>query len=126
MVVATPKDQQVVRQTIEQVTKDAPPAERQVLQLYPLDVAQRTRFQAVQADLLQRFPGMRVIEDPQTGELAIWAKASQHEKLAELFNSLGATSEATRAAGADLVSDPARVRPRLRSRCSSNSIRRSS
>ena len=76
MVVATPKDQQIVKQTIEQMTKDAPPAERQILQIYPID-------------------GMRVIEDPQTGELAIWAKATQHEKLAELFNSLGATSETT-------------------------------
>ena len=49
----------------------------------------RTRFQAVQADLLLRFPGMRVIEDPESGELAIWAKATQHAKLAELFQTVG-------------------------------------
>ena len=88
MVIATPKDQLLVRTTIEQMLKDAVPVEKPVLRLYALSSAQRARFTVVQADLLQRFPGMRVIEDPETGELAIWARARQHEDLAAVLDEL--------------------------------------
>ena len=45
--------------------------------------------------MLEDLPGMRVIKDPQTGELAVWAKASQHEKLSEVLEQLKATGEST-------------------------------
>ena len=69
--------------------------EEQVLRLYTLTPAQQARFEAVQADVLQDLPGMRVIKDPQTGELAIWAKASQHEKLTDVFEQLKVKGEST-------------------------------
>ena len=93
MVIATPKDQQVVRQTVEQMLKDAVPPEKPVLRLYSLPLPQRSRFTAIQADLMQQFPGMRVIEDPETGELAIWARASHHDQLKEVFERLKASGD---------------------------------
>ncbi len=95
MVMATPKEQQIVKETMQQIMQNAPPVEKQILRLYPLTPTQRTRFEAVQADVLKDLVGMRVIKDPQTGELAIWGKASQHEKLAEVLEQLNATGEGT-------------------------------
>ncbi len=95
MVVATPKDQKIVQETLQQITQNAQPVEKQILRLYTLNPVQRTRFEAVQVDVLKDFPSVRVIKDPQTGELAIWAKASQHEKLAEVLDQLKTTGEGT-------------------------------
>ena len=44
MVIATPKDQQIVQQTIEQITQNGLPIEKQVLRLYPLTSEQRLAF----------------------------------------------------------------------------------
>ncbi len=93
MVIATPKDQQRVRETIEQIAQDAGPAEPRVLRLYTLDALQQSRFEAVEPDLLKDLPGVRVVKDPQTGELAVWAKVSQHEQLATLLDQLKAVGD---------------------------------
>ncbi|MCU0960950.1 MAG: hypothetical protein MUF48_12670, partial [Pirellulaceae bacterium] len=95
MVIATPKDQQVVRDTLEQVLRDAGPIEPPELRFYPLADGADARFRQLQPDLLTQFPGIRIVEDPDTGELAVWAKASQHAKLAQLLESFRSTSPST-------------------------------
>ncbi len=95
LVIATPKDHQRVQQAIDQVVENAAPVEQQVLRLYSLLPIQQTRFEAVQADVLQSLPGMRVIKDPQTGELAVWAKPSQQTKLTEILDQLKVEGQST-------------------------------
>ncbi len=94
MVIATPKDHQRVRQAVDQVLENAGPVEQPILRLYSLLPNQQTRFNAVQADVLATLPGMRVIKDPQTGELAVWAKPAQHEKLAAILDQLKVVGQA--------------------------------
>ncbi len=95
MVVATPRDQQIVRDTMQQIMQNAQPVEKQVLRLYTLTPTQATRFEAVRDDVLKDLPGVRIIQDPQTGELAVWGKASQHEKLAQVFDELKTKGESS-------------------------------
>lgn len=95
-VIATPKDHQLVSETIEKIVKDAVPLEPQVLKPYALDATQKQWFKAVQADLILRFSGMRVIEDPQTGEIAVWARPEQHDELRKVIDAM-----ATQPAGND-------------------------
>ena len=88
MVVAPPKEQLIVQQTIEQLSQNALPAEDQRLEVYQLSTTQLARFTAIQPELLTRLPGIRVVPDAQTGELAIWAKPSQHGELKQLLEQL--------------------------------------
>jgi len=93
MVIATPKDQQKVRETIDQIQAEAGPSEDPVLRLYNLSPTQQTRFEVVREDVLEDLPGVRVIKDPQTGELAVWARTAQHEKFGEVLEQLEVSGE---------------------------------
>ena len=55
--------------------------------------SQQTRFEAIREEVLQDLPGMKIIQDPQTGELAVWAKDTQHEKLSSVLEQLKATGD---------------------------------
>jgi hypothetical protein len=88
MVTAPPREHEVVRQTIDQFTENAPDMEDQQLKLYSLAADDRARFDAIEADVLEDFPGMRVIKNPETNELTVWAQPAQHEEFAKLLDQL--------------------------------------
>lgn len=95
IVVATPEDQSAVRETIDQLLEDGGRLDDSILRLYSLSPAQQTRFEAIEDEVLQDLPGMRVIKDPQTGELAVWARQSEHEKLAGVLDQLKVPGDST-------------------------------
>jgi len=88
MVVATEADFELVQQTVNKMLSTALPAEKNKLEIYPVTPAQRTRFQAILDTVQSELPGMRVITDAEPGELAIWAKPSQHAVLAEVIEKM--------------------------------------
>ena len=88
MVVATAVDHDVINESVKRVVASAVPAEKFSLEIYPVTAAQRTRFQTILDTVQSEMPGMRIITDAEPGELAVWAKKSQHEKLADIIAKL--------------------------------------
>ncbi|TWU09106.1 Bacterial type II/III secretion system short domain protein [Symmachiella macrocystis] len=88
MVVATAADHNVINESVKRVVDSAAPAEKFSLEIYPVTAAQRTRFQTILDTVQSEMPGMRIITDAEPGELAVWAKKSQHEKLADIIAKL--------------------------------------
>ncbi len=88
MVVATAADHDVINESVKRVVDSAAPTEKFSLEIYPVTAAQRTRFQSILDTVQSEMPGMRIITDAEPGELAVWAKQSQHEKLADIIAKL--------------------------------------
>ncbi len=88
MVVADADDHEVIRETVQRVVTSAVPIEKNKLKIYPVTPAQRTRFQSVLDSVQTELPGIRVITDAEPGELAIWAKPTQHAVLADIIEEL--------------------------------------
>lgn len=88
-VVATEKDHQLFKKTLDDHLKDMPAVQKRKLTVYPVTYAQRTRFQTLLPSLMTDFPDIRVVSDG-TGpdELAIWAKPSQHLLLKGIIEEL--------------------------------------
>ncbi|MFO7901534.1 MAG: secretin N-terminal domain-containing protein, partial [Pirellulaceae bacterium] len=95
MVIATPKEHQRVEQTMQQLSESPGLREDQELRVYSLSSTQKTRFEVIKEDVLEDLPGVQVIEDQKTGELAVWAKPAQHEELAKTLEQLKETGETT-------------------------------
>ena len=87
-VVATDEEHTLIASTLEKLQQAVGEAEKNALRIYPVTAAQRTRFQAIAEGLASELPGMQVITDAQPGELAIWAKPSQHAVVAEVLSQL--------------------------------------
>ncbi len=88
LVVASPSDHAVVKEAIEQIEKTLSAGEHNQLVVYPVTPAQRTRFEAVMSTLTTELPGIKVVTDAEPGELAVWAKPSQHKIVAEIIDEL--------------------------------------
>ena len=89
VVVATEKDQASVKSALDDILKHAGPQEKNTLAIYPVTPTQKKRLDAVQADLLTQFPGIKIMPETNPGEIAIWAKPSQHKVLKEMIDGLG-------------------------------------
>lgn len=87
-IVASPSDQAILKAAIEQIEKVAVLDETARLVSYPVTPTQKKRFQAVLSGLSAELPGIQVIADTEPGELAIWAKPSQHAVLADVLEQL--------------------------------------
>jgi len=88
MVVATPADHAVIKETIEQFESQRPEIERRQLKLYPVTAAERKRFQLMLTDLAAEFPAVKVLTDAEPGELAIWARPAEHEVIGQIIERL--------------------------------------
>ena len=90
MVVATPEDQETVKSTVEEFETNTPLEEPSKLVVYTVTSAQRKRFDMLQPTLVAEMPGMQVIGEAEPGELAIWAKPTDHLLLSEIMEQLKA------------------------------------
>lgn len=106
-VLATPSDQSLIKTNLDEIQKELPPAEKRKLVVYRVTSAQRTRFTAVQPSLVTDFPDIKVVPEGEPGELAIWAKPSQHELLKVLIDSLA--TEPTGDEKPELITYPLRA-----------------
>ncbi|NQT12986.1 MAG: hypothetical protein HQ582_09560, partial [Planctomycetes bacterium] len=88
MIVAAPAEHARISKTIDQITKKTFVEGRNQLAIYPVTPSQRTRFEAVMSSLTAQLPGMQVITDAEPGELAVWAKPTQHEVIKEILEEL--------------------------------------
>jgi type II secretory pathway component GspD/PulD (secretin) len=78
-VAATPDDHASVKQAIDQYLNSAPGGDQRKLVLYPVTLAERTRFQSLLTTLATDFPNVKVVTDAEPGELAVWATPAEHE-----------------------------------------------
>ena len=77
-VVATRHDQQVVKETIEQMTKDRPPAEKHVLQAYPFQHGSaKTAFDM----LKQLYPTLKLQLDEKNNSVVVNAPLSEQSRI---------------------------------------------
>ncbi len=86
-VVASDVEHAQVADLLQQLQTELPVEESQ-LQVYPTSPSQRKRFLAILPSLQNELPGIRLIETSVPTELTIWARPAQHQRLAELLNSL--------------------------------------
>ena len=85
---ATPDDHIVVKQAIDQYLNSAPAGDQRKLVLYPVTLAERTRFQSLLATLTTDFPNVKIVTDAEPGELAVWATPAEHEVVAGIVAQL--------------------------------------
>ena len=90
MVVATADDHQMIKGVIEEFEASTPPEEKGKLAVYPVTQAQRRRFEAALQTLTEDLPSVQVLPTSEPGELAIWAKPSEHLQVVELLKQLEA------------------------------------
>ncbi len=90
MVVASAEDHEVIKSTVEEYEATTPLQEPSKLAVYPVTAAQRKRFELLQPTLAEEMPGMKVVGEPAPGELAIWAKPTEHMLLAGIMEQLEA------------------------------------
>jgi len=88
IVVASSKDQETVKSSLERIESTAPGTEPSVLEVYAVTPAQRKRFEAILESITSELPGLRVITDAEPGELSVWAKPAQHAVLAGMLEKL--------------------------------------
>ena len=95
MIIADAGDHEIIREAVKRVVVTSVPTEKNRLEIYPVTPAQRKRFQSILDSVQTELPGIRVITDAEPGELAIWAKPSQHTTLAEMIAKLKRETSAT-------------------------------
>ncbi|MBN2476468.1 MAG: hypothetical protein JXB62_17775 [Pirellulales bacterium] len=88
MVVASPGDHEIIKTTIERIETTLPPEEKNLLMVYPVTSAQKTRFEAVLPELTADMEGIKVIAGGEPGELAVWAKPTQHVVIGQMLDRL--------------------------------------
>jgi len=88
MAVATPADHEVIKSTLEEFEAKTPPEEPGKLAVYPVTPSQRKRFEALLPTLTEELPGAQIIPDGKPGELAVWAKPTQHLVIAEIIQEI--------------------------------------
>ena len=89
-VLASPADQKLIKKTLDELMSGIPAPEKRKVVIYPVTITQRARLNAILPTLTTDFPEVRVINDSEPNEIAIWAKPSQHELLKPLIESLSA------------------------------------
>jgi hypothetical protein len=112
-VVAAPADHETITSILAEFEANTPPVERAMLTVYPATPAQQRRFEMALTQLAADLPSVQMLPNTAPGELAIWAKPSDHARVAELLKRLAsdATADAPpRLAAYTLkVADPATV-----------------
>ncbi|HUT95740.1 MAG TPA: hypothetical protein VMY37_40165, partial [Thermoguttaceae bacterium] len=88
MAVATPADHEVIQSTLKEFEAKTPPEEPGKLAVYPVTPSQRKRFEALLPTLAEDLPGAQIIPDGKPGELAVWAKPTQHLVIAEIIREI--------------------------------------
>ncbi len=87
-VLASPSDHQIIKKIVERIEETAPLEEKNKLVIYPVTPTQRKRFEAVRSELTAELPGIKVVAEDERGELAIWAKPTQHAVIAQIMEEL--------------------------------------
>ncbi|MAT16115.1 MAG: hypothetical protein CMJ46_12700 [Planctomyces sp.] len=88
VVIAKPKQQTQVKANIEKLLAGTESKEDKVLRSYTLTTTQKQRFQALVPTLQQDNPGIQVLPETVQGEISIWARPEQHEKLAGILDQI--------------------------------------
>ncbi|MFH1265838.1 MAG: hypothetical protein ABIK89_08920, partial [Planctomycetota bacterium] len=88
MAVATPADHEIIKSTIEEYEAGTPPDEPNRLIVYSVTARERKRFEALLPTLLQELPGAEIIGEAEPGEMAVWAKPTQHLVIAGIVEEL--------------------------------------
>ena len=86
--VATAAQHAVIEETLRDFDATGERLQKPSVKIYPVSELQRSRFSRLQADLLDAFPGMRVIDAGTAGELVILATADQHQRFQQLLETL--------------------------------------
>ncbi|TVS15427.1 MAG: hypothetical protein EA424_16080, partial [Planctomycetaceae bacterium] len=89
-IVAVPADHDRIQSVIEQFEGSTPPVEQPTLRIYPANKAQQQRLTAVLTQLAAQLPDVQVLPDASQDELAIWAKPTEHARIAEILERMGA------------------------------------
>ncbi len=95
IVVGSATDHEVIARGVEQL-ETAKAEDRSKLVVYPVTPLQKTRFTAILQSLISELPGVIVVPDVRSTELAIWASALNHEAIAGIlkqFEGEGAAAE---------------------------------
>ncbi|QDU81212.1 Putative type II secretion system protein D precursor [Polystyrenella longa] len=88
MVIAKSKDQAKAEANIGKLLAGTEEKAENVLQSYSVTSIQKQRFQALVPTLQLDFPGLQVLPETVPGELAIWARPEQHEKLTGIMEQI--------------------------------------
>ncbi len=90
LVVAAPADHQIVEATLARFAAEeaAAPTAQNKLELYRVSPAERKRLQAVLDSVSSELPGIRIINDAEPGEMAVWAKPDQHALIADVIEKI--------------------------------------
>ncbi|MBN79383.1 MAG: hypothetical protein CMJ70_04520 [Planctomycetaceae bacterium] len=86
--VATAPQHAAILETLRQFDADGNQPTPPQLKIYPVNPLQRERFSRLQSNLLDTWPGMRVIDSETAGELAILATPAQHLQFGKLLETL--------------------------------------
>jgi type II secretory pathway component GspD/PulD (secretin) len=112
-VVASPADHDTVTSIVAEFESNTPPVERAMLTVYPVTATQQRRFETALTQLAADLPSVQMLPNSAPGELAIWAKPSDHARVAEVLKRLATDAAADtppRLAAYTLkVADPATV-----------------
>jgi type II secretory pathway component GspD/PulD (secretin) len=87
-IVAAPEDQAFLKSLLDRYEKIAPPEDKNQLAFYSVTPEQKTRFQAVMTTLATDLPGIKIVADAESSQLAIWAKPEQHAMLRGILEQL--------------------------------------
>ena len=89
-VLAAVDDHIRIKRIIDQFQSGQADEQKSQLTIYPITATERRLFQAVQPSLAAELAGIKIISDADTdpGELAIWARPSQHEIIKQLLDQL--------------------------------------
>lgn len=87
-VIGTEAEQQAVQATVEQVEQATPQETEETLETYRISTRNRAKVTSALTTLADQLPGIRVIPDAASGELAIWAQPEQHATIAKIISQL--------------------------------------
>ncbi|MCH5373890.1 MAG: hypothetical protein JJ992_07940, partial [Planctomycetes bacterium] len=87
-VVATPADHETIERVVQEFEANTPPIEHGTLVIYPVTAAQQRRFESALAKLSEELPSVQVLPDSEVGEMAVWAKPTEHVRVAALLKQL--------------------------------------
>ncbi|MFV1965376.1 MAG: secretin N-terminal domain-containing protein [Pirellulaceae bacterium] len=88
LVVASPREQEIIKKTLEEVVSTLPGPQRNALTIYTVTPAQKKRFLAILASVTTELPGIQVITEDKPGELSVWAKPQQHTVISQILEQL--------------------------------------
>ncbi len=84
IVVGSATDHELIARGVEQL-ETAKAEDRSKLVVYPVTPLQKNRFTAILQSLISELPGVIVVPDVRSTELAIWATALNHEAIAGIL-----------------------------------------